>query len=149
MAVSKLKLSMKPFDNFVAANKLFVRSASAKEMEFVTHLAIREGWHVGLYDFPCGHGFDPKGFLVGEVDGQTVCHISAVSYPNHHSHMGGSFVVEGHRGNGYGMKLMHTAYNCLDKNYTIGFDVDLETMLKHEKFNGFQTCSLEDLYTER
>ena len=111
--------------NYLATGgNFFVRHVSAKDMEFVTRETIKEGWHVGPYDYPSALVFDPKGFFVGEIDGNTVCHVSAITYPNHHSYMGGYLVAEQHRGKGYGQKIDAIAYNSLDKNYTIGVDVD-------------------------
>jgi GNAT superfamily N-acetyltransferase len=118
--------------------RFLVRHATAKDMELITREAIKEGWHVGPYDYPSAFAFDPKGFFIGEVNGKAVCHISAITYPNHHAYMGAYFVDEQHRGNGYGPKVGYTAYDYLDKSYTIG--VDLDSRFKHRyKALGFTT----------
>ena len=53
-----------------------------------------------------------------------VCHFSAITYPNHHSHIGGYLVAKQHRGYRYGQNIKAIAYDSLDKNYTIGVDID-------------------------
>ena len=119
-------------------SNFFVRRALAKEMEFATREAVKDGWHIGPYDYPNAFAFDPKGFFVGEIDGKVVCHVSAITYPNHHSYMGGLLVAEQHRGKGYGQKIGAIAYDFLDKEYTIGFDSD--SMLKPKfQAHGFET----------
>ena len=116
----------------------FVRRATAKDMEFITRETIKEGWHVGPYDYPSAFAFDPKGFYVGEINGNVVSHVSAITYPNHHSYMGAYLVTEQYRGNGYGQITDAIAYDSLDKSYTIGVDVDLRFKPRF-KARGFKT----------
>ena len=47
----------------VCQNHVF-RNATAKEIDLFTQRTIREGWHIGPYDYQCGLAFDPKGFFV-------------------------------------------------------------------------------------
>ena len=133
------KLNLRRSMELAAGKSFLVRHATApKDMEFVTRETIKEGWHVGPYDYPSAFTFDPRGFFVGEVDGKVVCHVSAITYPNHHAYMGAYLVAEQHRGNGYGQKVDATAYDSLDKSYTIGVDVDLKFKPRF-KARGFKT----------
>ena len=45
-----------------ATNKtnLFIRHSSEKEMEFVTHEAVKAGRSIGPFDYPNAFAFDPK-----------------------------------------------------------------------------------------
>ena len=100
------------------------------------------------YDYPNAFAFDPKGFFVSEIDGKVVCHVSAITYPNHHSYiMGGLLIAEQHRGNGYGQKIGAIAYDFLDKKYTIGFDSDstLKSNLQFQAHGFYQACSCKDM----
>ena len=58
-------------------------------MEFATREAVKAGRSIGPFDYPNAFAFGPKGFFVGVLDGEVVYHASAVTYPNHHSFMGG------------------------------------------------------------
>ena len=110
--------------NYMATEgNLFIRQASAKDMDFATREAIKEGRPIGPYDYPSAFAFNPQGLRVGEVNGKVVGCISAITYPNHHSYVGGLLVAEQHRHKGYGQILRATILDSLDKNYTIGCDV--------------------------
>ena len=123
----------------VTGSNLFIRRSSAKEMELATREAVKAGRSIGPYDYPNAFAFDPKGFFVGEIDGKIVCHSSAVTYPNHHSFMGGLLVAEQHRRNGYATKLVVTTREFLDNNYTIGCD-SVAMMESTMQAIGFETC---------
>ena len=124
-----------------SAVRLFhIRHACIKDMDFVTLRAIKEKRHVGPYDFSNAFAFDPKRFFVGEVHKKVVGYMCAITYPNHHSHLGSCILEEEHRGKGYGIQLYNTCYGSCDKRYTIGGDVritDLKTELLF-KAGGFQ-----------
>ena len=66
------------------------------------------------------------------VDEEMVNHITAMRYPNSHSHLGGSIVTEKFRGNGYYTLDLQNAIECCDPRYTIGGD---------------NACSLSGSYT--
>ena len=120
----KLAVKIRRTANYVATvGNLLIRRASAKDLDFVTRQAIMEGWPIGPYDNSSAFAFNPQGFLVGEVNGKLIGCTSSITYPNHHSFMGGMRVTEQYRCKGYGQKLLTTSFESLDKNYTIGGDV--------------------------
>ena len=51
-----------------------------EEIAFAMDLAATEGWNPGLHDAECFYAADPGGFLIGELAGEPVGCISAVSY---------------------------------------------------------------------
>ena len=55
---------------------------------------IREGWHIGPYDYQCGFAFDPKGFFMHKIDDELVSTLCAIRYPNSHSFLGGYIVTD-------------------------------------------------------
>ena len=122
-AALKLAVKIRSTANYVAtAGNLLIRRASSKDLDFVTRQAIMEGRPIGPYDNPSAFAFNPQGFLVGEINGKLIGCINSITYPNHHSSMGGILVTEQYRRKGYGQKLLTTSFKSLDKNYTIGGD---------------------------
>ena len=95
-------------------------------VDFATCEAIKDGWHVGPYDFRNAFACDSTRFFVGEIDKKVVGHVHVIRYPNHSSFIGGRIVTNEHRGNGYGKKLLFASYDASDKRYTIGGDADLK-----------------------
>ena len=120
----KIRFVRSTRSSVVSESRFVIRRACAKDMDFVTRQTIKEGWHVGPYDFPNAFAFDPKRFFVGAIDNKVVGHVCAITYPNHHSHMGACIVAEEYRGKGYGKKLYCTSYDISDKKYTVGGEMD-------------------------
>jgi hypothetical protein len=57
-----------------------IRPMQREELAFAIELAAAEGWNPGLHDAQCFYAADPGGFLIGELAGEPVGCISAVSY---------------------------------------------------------------------
>ena len=124
---------------FATAKKSsIIRKATAKEVDLFTQHVIREGWHIGPYDYTCGYAFDPKGFFLQEIDGQFVSHTCAVKYPNHCSFLGGSVVAESFRGKGCYTFGIQKSMEACDQNYTVGGDAAPFLKSTLERF-GFKT----------
>ena len=123
LIANKLRLLTKSFAT--TSSGLVFRPAAIKDVDIFTCWIIKEGWHVGPYDYPCGYAFDPEGFFMGEVDGELASHICAVRYPNHHAHCGGAIVTEKFRGKGFHMMSALKAIDVCDQNYTIGTNIDV------------------------
>lgn len=120
-------------------SNLLIRRSSEKEMEFATREAVKAGRSIGPYDYLNAFAFDPKGFLVGVLDGKVVCHYGAVTYPNHHSFMCRMLVAEQHRKKGFANKLLTTTLDRLDKlGHTIGGD-SLPAVRSKLESHGFET----------
>ena len=109
---------------FATANPATVfRRATARDVDCITQRIIKEGWHVGPYDYRCGFAFDPKGFFVREIDHELVSHVCAIRYPNSHSHLGGSMVSEKYRKRGYYAEDTRKALKFCNAKYTMGGDI--------------------------
>jgi GNAT superfamily N-acetyltransferase len=98
-----------------------VRAMRADELSFAIDLAAGEGWNPGLHDAECFFAADPNGFLIGELDGEPVGCISAVSYGGRYGFVGLYIVRPQFRGCGYGMRLWQAGMDRL-RGHNIGLD---------------------------
>ena len=119
------------------ANELLFRNAAVKDIDIITRRIINEGWHVGPYDFHCAFAFCPKGVFMADIDGELVSHVTAIDYPNLHSHIGGLVVTEKYRNEGYGLNNSLKAIEACNQSYTIGGDVNLDLKSNYEAL-GFE-----------
>lgn len=74
-----------------------IRNANRDEMDYFVDWAAKEGWNPGLHDADCFYDTDPKGFIVGEYNGEIVGAISAVAYDDNFGFIGFYIVQEDHR----------------------------------------------------
>lgn len=91
------------------------------ELAFAIDLASREGWNPGIHDAECFFAADPSGFLIGELPGEPVGCISAVSYAGRYGFVGLYIVRPEFRGRGYGMRLWEAAMARL-RGHNVGLD---------------------------
>ncbi len=84
-----------------------IRNMTIEDLESVIRWADQEGWDPGLTDARPFFAADPKGFWVGELDGELVSAMSAVTYPTGISFLGFYIVVPEHRGTGVGWRLFN------------------------------------------
>ena len=91
------------------------------ELPFAIELAVREGWNPGLHDANSFFAADPGGFLIGELQGEPVGCISAVSYAGRYGFVGLYIVRPEFRGQGYGMRLWKAAMVRL-RGHNVGLD---------------------------
>ena len=92
-----------------------------EELAFAIDLAAREGWNPGLNDAECFFAADPGGFLIGELAGEPVGCISAVSYAGRYGFVGLYIVRPEFRGRGYGLRLWQAAMARL-RGHNVGLD---------------------------
>jgi GNAT superfamily N-acetyltransferase len=98
-----------------------VRRMQAREKALAIDWAAAEGWNPGLHDDEAFVQTDPKGFLIGTLDGEPVACISAVAYDEAFGFIGFYIVRPEYRGKGYGLRLWEEAMAYLgDRN--IGLD---------------------------
>lgn len=117
---------------------LNIRTMSPGEITFAVELAAGEGWNPGLHDGGVFQATDNDGFLIGELDGQPVGCISAVSYRGRFGFIGFYIVVPGMRGRGLGLQLWNAAMARLD-GHNIGLD-GVVAQQDNYRQSGFRLC---------
>ena len=98
-----------------------IRTMRRDEVAFAVDLAAQEGWNPGLNDAECFHVADPSGFLIGELRGEPIGCISAVSYGGRFGFIGLYIVRPAFRGRGFGLRLWQAALARLAK-HNVGLD---------------------------
>ena len=124
-------------------NQFTVRNATVEDLKFPTRFAIENCWRpFGPGDYLCAFRYDPDGFFVGEIAGEVVTHLMAVTYPGHSVHCGSYMVNKEYRKKGYGTKMLeYIAKNHLksnDDNITVGLD-SLPYMISFFESHGFNS----------
>jgi len=103
-------------------NKNFtIKTMTKDDLDTAVEWAAAEGWNPGLHDAGCYYKADPKGFLMGLLEGEPVAAISAVKYDEHFGFLGFYIVEPEYRGQGYGMQLWKAAMKYLE-GCNVGLD---------------------------
>lgn len=95
------------------ADKFTIRPAKLQELSLFLSLAEKEGWNPGLQDAIPFYFADPNGFFIGELAGEVIGTISAVSYGKKYGFIGFYIVVPQWRHHGYGIELGKKAMDYL------------------------------------
>jgi hypothetical protein len=90
-------------------NDLRIRPMRPDDISIAVDWAASEGWNPGFADDACFATVDPRGFLIGEVDGAPVATISCVNYSDHFAFLGFYIVRADLRGRGYGLGIWNAA----------------------------------------
>jgi hypothetical protein len=98
-----------------------VSVASAEEMRLIAKWAAAEGWNPGRGDDEIFFPTDPRGFLIGRLDGRPISSISAVRYGPGHGFIGLYITVPEFRGQGYGLRTWQAGMDRL-AGRNIGLD---------------------------
>ncbi|MFF3322421.1 GNAT family N-acetyltransferase [Streptomyces sp. NPDC002889] len=98
-----------------------IRNASAHDLGLMRDWAEEEGWNPGDSDPYAFTVADPRGFLVGCLDGDPVGCISAVRYGAGFGFIGFYITRPSVRGQGYGIQLWHAGMARLDGR-VVGLD---------------------------
>jgi Acetyltransferase (GNAT) domain/Acetyltransferase (GNAT) family len=105
----------------VSATELRIRAMRPDEIAIAIDWAAAEGWNPGLADAECFSTVDPKGFLIGELDGAPAATISCVNYDDRFAFLG-FYIARGDlRGRGYGLRIWNAAIAHAGAR-TIGLD---------------------------
>lgn len=86
-----------------------VRTMQREELAFAIDLAAAEGWNPGLNDAACFFAADAGGYLIGELSGEPIGCIAAVSYAGRFGFIGLYIVRPAFRGRGYGIRMWEAA----------------------------------------
>jgi ribosomal protein S18 acetylase RimI-like enzyme len=113
-----------------------IRPMQREELAFAIELAAAEGWNPGLHDAQCFYAADPGGFLIGELAGEPVGCISAVSYAGRYGFIGLYIMRPEYRGRGLGWQLWQAAMARL-RGHNVGLDGVVAQQANYAKF-GFR-----------
>lgn len=79
------------------------------EIAIAVDWAAAEGWNPGIADAACFATVDPKGFLIGELEGETAATVSCVNYDASFAFLGFYIVRADLRGRGFGLQIWNAA----------------------------------------
>ena len=113
-----------------------IRVMRREEVALAIDLAAAEGWNPGINDAACFFAADANGFLIGELAGNMVGCISAVSYAGRFGFVGLYIVRPEFRGRGFGIQLWQAAMARL-QGHNIGLDGVLAQQANYAK-SGFR-----------
>jgi GNAT superfamily N-acetyltransferase len=121
-------------------NRFEIQTMIQEQVNFAIELAANEGWNPGLHDASCFYNTDPRGFLIGLLDGRPIGCIGAVSYKATpgglpFGFIGCYIVIPEYRGLGYGIQLWRQAISKLS-NHNIGLDGVVAQQANYQK-SGF------------
>ena len=90
-------------------SRFATRLMTRTDLDLAVEWAAAEGWNPGLHDADAFFATDPQGFFIGELNGQPIGCISAVSYGGAFGFVGFYIVLPPFRGQGYGIQLWERA----------------------------------------
>jgi len=98
-----------------------IRTMRPEEMALAIEWAAVEGWNPGLYDGPVFQTTDPRGFLIGLLDGEPIACISTVAYDSTFGFLGFYIVKPEFRGKDFGLQIWRKGMEYLG-NRNVGLD---------------------------
>jgi hypothetical protein len=117
----------------LASGRYLIRVTDGAGLARVHIPWMREaGWNPGRHDAETFFSADPRGFLIGELDGEPIACVSGVRYDATFGFIGCYIVQERHRGQGYGLAI-HEAVRAHLAGCTQGGDGVLANVKKYEQ----------------
>ncbi|MFB2836717.1 GNAT family N-acetyltransferase [Floridanema evergladense] len=113
-----------------------IRPMTLADLELSLEWAAIEGWNPGIYDAEAFYAADSGGFLMGEINGETISSISAVRYDDTFGFVGLYIVKPNWRSQGFGLQTWQAGLKLLG-NRNIALDGVLAQVENYQKF-GFQ-----------
>ncbi|MFJ9680051.1 GNAT family N-acetyltransferase [Streptomyces sp. NPDC101194] len=98
-----------------------ITTASADDLTMLAEWAHEESWNPGLTDRHAFFAADPRGFLIGRLDGVPVSCVSVVRYGRDFGFLGFYLTRPELRGQGYGIQLWQAGMARLDGR-NVGLD---------------------------
>lgn len=121
-----------------SSDQFTVRTMNEADVQLVVDWAAAEGWNPGLHDAAAFYRADPRGFFIGEIDGEPVGAMSAVRYPEAFAFIGLFIVRPEFRGPGFGTRIAKIAMRHIE-GALVGVDGVFEKEASYQKF-GFKTA---------
>jgi GNAT superfamily N-acetyltransferase len=90
-----------------------ITTASAADIDMLGEWAHAEGWNPGRTDSQAFFATDPRGFLIGRLDGEPVSSVSVIRYGSGFGFLGFYLTRPELRGQGYGIQVWHAGMNRL------------------------------------
>ncbi|MGW2844289.1 GNAT family N-acetyltransferase [Streptomyces sp. NPDC001274] len=112
--------------------------ASADDLALLTEWAHEESWNPGLTDRHAFHAADPRGFLIGRLDGEPVSCVSVVRYGPDFGFLGFYLVRPHLRGQGYGIRTWRAGMARL-AGRNVGLDGVVDQQANYLK-SGFRSA---------
>ena len=105
----------------MSAGKFRIRTMRSDEIALAADWAETEGWNPGLSDASCFACVDPKGFFIGEFEGEPAATLSVVNYDERFAFLGFYIVRPDLRGRGFGLRLWNAGMEHAGGR-TVGLD---------------------------
>lgn len=112
--------------------------ASAADMGLLRDWADAEGWNPGRADGPAFFAADPRGFLIGRIDGEPAGCVSVVRYGAAFGFLGFYIIRPQLRGQGYGIQLWRAGTERL-AGRNVGLDGVVDQQANYRK-SGFKSA---------
>ncbi|MEV7235316.1 GNAT family N-acetyltransferase [Streptomyces sp. NPDC051020] len=98
-----------------------ITTASAADIDMLGEWAHAEGWNPGRTDSHAFFATDPRGFLIGRLDGEPVSSVSVIRYGSGFGFLGFYLTRPELRGRGYGIQVWRAGMDRL-AGRNIGLD---------------------------
>ncbi|MFF5274471.1 GNAT family N-acetyltransferase [Streptomyces sp. NPDC000133] len=113
-----------------------ITTASADDIEMLGEWAHAEGWNPGRTDGQAFFATDPRGFLIGRLDGAPVSSVSVVRYGSGSGFLGFYLTRPELRGQGYGIQVWRAGMDRL-AGRNVGLDGVVAQQANYRK-SGFR-----------